>query len=127
MEGSLEMNDNKQSFKGSVLSGVLRLTKTINGKVSQTKIDWKDSFRGPFAVEQSLIRKPIQERERRQLKYFDPIMVRMIDGLVEADEFISTPTMLGGTRNLLEVRNTALVGDSGLKSLVWVDSNDDNY
>lgn len=127
MEGSLEMNDNKQSFKGSVLSGVLRLTKTINGKVSQTKIDWKDSFRGPFAVEQSLIRKPIQERERRQLKYFDPIMVRMIDGLVEADEFISTPTMLGGTRNLLEVRNTALVGDSGLKSLVWVDSNGEGY
>lgn len=127
LEGSLEIGDNKQSFKGSVLSGVLRLTNTINGKVSQTKIDWKDSFRGPFAVEQSLIRKPIQERERRTLKYFDPISVRMIDGLVEADELINTPTMLGGTRELLEVRNTALVGDSGLKSLVWVDSNGEAY
>jgi hypothetical protein len=127
LEGALEIGDNKQSFKGSVLSGVLRMTNTVNGKVSQTKIDWKESFRGPFAVEQSLIRKPIQERERRKLKYFDPILVRMIDGLVEADEFISTPTMLGGTRELLEVRNTALVGDSGLKSLVWVDSNGEGY
>jgi transglutaminase-like putative cysteine protease len=35
--------------------------------------------------------------------------------------------MLGGTRELLEVRNTALVGDSGLKSLVWVDSNGEGY
>lgn len=127
LEGSLEIGENKQSFKGSVLSGVLRLTNTINGKVTQTNIDWKESFRGPFAVEQSLIRKPIQERERRILKYFDPILVRMIDGLVEADELISTPTMLGGTRELLEVRNTALVGDSGLKSLVWVDSNGEGY
>ena len=127
LEGSLEIGENKQSFKGSVLSGVLRLTNTINGKVSQTNIDWKDSFRGPFAVEQSLIRKPMQERERRTLKYFDPILVRMIDGLVEADELISTPTMLGGTRELLEVRNTALVGNSGLKSLVWVDSNGEGY
>ena len=127
LDGSLEIGDNKQSFKGSVLSGVLRMTNTINGKVSQTKIDWKESFRGPFAVEQSLIRKPIQEGERRKLKYFDPILVRMIDGLVEADEFVNTPTMLGGTRELLEVRNTASVGDSGLKSLVWVDSNGEGY
>lgn len=127
LEGSLEIGDNKQSFKGSVLSGVLRMTNTVNGKVSQTKIDWKESFRGPFAVEQSLIRKPIQEREQRKLKYFDPILVRMVDGLVEADEFVSTPTMLGGTRELLEVRNTALLGDSGLKSLVWVDSNGEGY
>jgi hypothetical protein len=127
LEGSLEIGDNKQSFKGSVLSGVLRMTNTVNGKVSQTKIDWKESFRGPFAVEQSLIRKPIQEREQRKLKYFDPILVRMVDGLVEADEFVSTPTMLGGTRELLEVRNTALLGESGLKSLVWVDSNGEGY
>ena len=127
LEGALESGDNKQSFKGSVLSGVLRFTNTINGKVTQTKIDWKDSFRGPFAVEQSLIRKPMQERERRKLKYFDPISVRLIDGLIEADEWISTPTMLGGTRELLEVRNTALVGDSGLKSLVWVDPNGEGY
>lgn len=127
MEGTLEIGENKQSFKGSVLSGTLRLTSNNNGKVTQANVDWKESFRGPFAVEQSLIRKPMQERETRKLKYFDPILVRMIDGLVEADEYLSTPTMLGGTRELLEIRNTALIGDTGLQSLIWVDLNGEGY
>lgn len=127
MEGALEVGETKQTFKGSVLSGVLRLTSTNNGKVAQVNVDWKDSFRGPFAVEQSLLRTPIQERESRKLKYFDPILVRMVDGSVEAEEFVSTPTMLGGTRELLEVRNIAAIGETGLKSLIWVDRNGEGY
>jgi hypothetical protein len=127
MEGKMEIGDSVESFNATLIPGLLRLTSNKNGQTSQVNIEWKDSYRGPFAVEQSLLRRPILEMETRKLKYFDPILVKMVDGVVEASETNFTPTMLGGSRELLEVRNMGMFGEIGMQALLWVDKDGESY
>ena len=71
-----------------------------------------------------MLRTPLQPKETRKLKYFDPILKKVIEGRLEASDFIMTPTLSGGTSELLkllEVRNSASVGDNISQSLLWVD------
>ena len=77
-----------------------------------------------------MLRSPLQPKETRKLKYFDPILTKVVEGRLEAGDFIMTPTFSGGDRellNLLEVRNVAEVRKSALvienssESVLWVD------
>ncbi len=122
IEGSLEIGLNKQTFKGSVLQGAMKLTGDENGQPYAITIDWKKEYRGPFAVDQSMLRNPMNPRESRTLKYFDPILRKIIDGRLEASDTIMTPTMQGGSKELLEIRNTGMTLESDSESLLWVDS-----
>ena len=122
IEGSLEIGLNKQTFKGSVLQGAMKLTGDENGQPYAITIDWKKEYRGPFAVDQSMFRNPLKPRESRTLKYFDPILRKIIDGRLEASDTIMTPTMQGGSKELLEIRNTGMTLESDSESLLWVDS-----
>ncbi len=122
IEGSLEIGLNKQTFKGSVLQGAMKLTGDENGQPYAITIDWKKEYRGPFAVDQSMLRNPLKPRESRTLKYFDPILRKIIDGRLEASDTIMTPTMQGGSKELLEIRNTGMTLESDSESLLWVDS-----
>ncbi len=119
--GSLEMGANKQSFKGTVRDGVMKFIGQENGEPFALNIEWKGNYRGPFAVEQSMRRRPLQPGGIRTLKYFDPFIRKIIDGRLEASEYIQTPTMLDGTKDLLEVRSIGMVGESGSQALLWVD------
>lgn len=119
--GSLEMGANKQSFEGTVRDGVMKFIGLENGQPFSLDIEWKESYRGPFAVEQSMRRRPLQPGKLRTLKYFDPFIRKIIDGRLEASEYIMTPTMLDGTKDLLEVRSIGMVGESGSQALLWVD------
>ena len=121
IEGSLEMGQNKQSFKGAINQEVLRLSGDDNGKRFDIQLDWKKDYRGPFAVEQSMLRKPMLPGELRKLKYFDPLQRKLVDGVLDAKAYIPTPTMLGGSQELLEVRSIGLIGEGGSQSLLWVD------
>ena len=122
VEGSLEMGLNKQSFKGNVSQDLLRLTGDDNGQPYSVNIEWRKDYRGPFAVDQSMLRRPLQPRETRKLKYFDPILRKIIDGRLEASDYIMTPTLFGGSQELLEVRNIGIYGESGSQSLLWVNN-----
>ena len=122
VEGSLEMGLNKQSFKGNVSQDLLRLTGDDNGQPYSVNIEWRKDYRGPFAVDQSMLRRPLQPRETRKLKYFDPILRKIIDGRLEASDYIMTPTLFGGSKELLEVRNIGIYGESGSQSLLWVNN-----
>ncbi len=121
IEGSLEMGQNKQTFSGRVNQEVLRLSGDDNGKPFDIQLDWKKDYRGPFAVEQSMLRKPMLPGELRKLKYFDPLRRKLVDGALDAKAYIPTPTMLGGSQELLEVRSVGLIGEGGSQSLLWVD------
>lgn len=121
MEGSLEMGSTKQSFKGTVNQDVLRLSGEDNGKRFDIQLEWKKDYRGPFAVEQSMLRKPMLPGELRKLKYFDPLRRKLVDGVLDAKAYIPTPTMLGGSQELLEVRSIGVIGEGGSQSLLWVD------
>jgi hypothetical protein len=127
IEGSLEMGLNKQTFNGSVLQREMKLTGDENGQPYSITIEWPKEYRGPFAVDQSMLRKPLKPRESRSLKYFDPILRKVIDGRLEASDFIMTPTMLGGSKELLEIRNTGMTLESDSESLLWVDSNGEAF
>ena len=127
IEGSLEMGLNKQSFKGNISQDVLRLTGDENGQPYSVNIEWRKDYRGPFAVDQSMLRRPLQPRETRKLRYFDPILKKIIDGRLEASDYIMTPTLFGGSKELLEVRNIGIYGEDGSQSLLWVDKKGEGF
>ena len=127
VEGSLEMGLNKQSFKGNVSQDVLKLEGDDNGQPYSVNVAWRKEYRGPFAVEQSMLRRPLQPRETRKLSYFDPILRKIIDGRLEASDYIMTPTLLAGFKELLEVRNIGIFGESSSQSLLWVDKKGEGF
>ena len=122
IKGSLEIGIKKQTFEGSVFEGTLKLSGEEVGTPYSIKIDWQKEYRGPFAVDQAVLRNPLKPRESRTLKYFDPILRKIIDGRLDAGDFIMTPTLLGGSKELLEVRNTGMTLESDSESLLWIDS-----
>ncbi len=125
--GAMEIGPNKQTFKGRIQNEVLTLSGEENGQSFSVSVPWERKFRGPFAVEQSMFRNPLQPRETRKLKYFDPLLRKMIDGRLEASEYSSTPTMLGGSQELLEVRNIGIVGETASQALLWVDKKGEGF
>lgn len=127
IDGRMEIGPNKQTFQGKVLNEGLAFSGEENGKAFSVSFPWERKCRGPFAVEQSMFRNPLRPRETRRLKYFDPLLRKMIEGRLEASEFSSTPTMLGGSRELLEVRNIGVAGDAASQALLWVDKNGEGF
>ncbi|MFY8201401.1 MAG: hypothetical protein ACOVLE_12060, partial [Pirellula staleyi] len=131
IDGLLEIGDNKQTFEGTVNSreGKLTLNVMNNGQATpQMIIEWKPEYRGPFAVDQSMLRRPLVPKETRKLKYFDPILGKVVEGkLKAADNYFKTPTMFGGSRELLEVSNIGTSGDDGMQALLWVDERGEGY
>ncbi len=127
IDGELNIGGVKQDFQGTIIKEMLHLTGKNNGKAVASQIEWKSEYRGPFAVEQSLKRRPIVSMETRKLKYFDPILGKVIEGQLVGGESLVTPTMLGDSRELLEVRNTGSTGSTTMEALMWVDDKGEGY
>jgi hypothetical protein len=102
-------------------SSALRVQIAKDGQVSEKDIPWKSDYRGPFAIEQSMLRTALTEREARQFKYFDPIMAEMVDARLEAGKPLMTPILDGSSLSLMEITSTSSLGDKGLQSTLWVD------
>lgn len=131
IEGSIEIGDNKQTFEGNVnsIDGKMTLKGVNNGQATPVlTIGWNPDYRGPFAVDQSMLRRPLEPKETRKLKYFDPILGKVVEGkLKAADDFFKTPTMFVGSRDLLEVSNISTVGNETMQALLWVDEKGEGY
>ena len=131
IEGSIEIGDNKQTFEGNVnsIDGKMTLKGVNNGQATPVlTIGWNPDYRGPFAVDQSMLRRPLEPKETRKLKYFDPILGKVVEGkLKAADDFFKTPTMFVGSRDLLEVSNISTVGNETMQALLWVDQKGEGY
>ncbi len=121
IDGVLELGEGRREFKGFVASGGLRLTNTLNGQSSLIVIPWDDSFRGPFAVEQSMVRRPLLPGETRKLKLLDPSSNSVIEAVLQAGAYFPTPVMTGSAPELLEVRCTIQTANGSLPVLHWVD------
>ena len=127
IECKVEIGPSKQSYSGRVSQEQLILTGSENGQPFNVTIDFRKDCRGPFAVEQSMLRRPMQPKETRKLKYFDPIHRKVVDGRLEASDLIMTPTQMDGSKELLEVRNISIMGDKVAQSLLWVDKKGEGF
>ena len=122
LEGSIRNGTNKTRFQGSIRDGNLRFESQSESRPVGITIPWTDNDRGPFAIEQSLIRAPMKEKEIREVRYFDPIQMRMVDAKLEAIDFLETPIYDGTSERLLEIQSSSRVGEIERRAILWVDA-----
>jgi hypothetical protein len=128
IEGTIKNESRKTRFVGVVLGGELRLEISTEGEQSSTrklKVPWNTSLRGPFAIEESLLRRPMLEKEVREVSYFDPIQQQVVNARLESMDYLDTPKFDGSSQRLLEVQSTAQVGETVTRALLWLDENGD--
>jgi hypothetical protein len=120
-EGSVQVGSRANRFEGSVRDGKLQFNTNLFGRGDSVRIVWNALDRGPFAIEQSLLRSPMKEGEQRQLRYFDPLLGRPIDAQLTAYDYFDTPTFEGKKEKLLEIQITSSAKDDVFSSTVWAD------
>ena len=120
ISGSLVSGDIKREFVALNSDNVLTIEATTDGVKTRTEIKLDDNVRGPFAVEQSLIRKPLKSGEIRSIRYFDPMIGKIVETQLEGLEFNKSSTMLGQSMELLEVSVSNRDGNQVGKSTLWM-------
>jgi hypothetical protein len=129
IEGTIKNETRKTRFLGVVLGEELRLEVSTEGVQSNTKklkVPWNATLRGPFAIEQSLLRHPMREQEVREVSYFDPIQQQVVNARLEAMDYLDTAKFDGSSQRLLEVQSTAQIGETVTRALLWLDENGDS-
>lgn len=120
VSGSLVSGDIKREFFAVNSSGVLTVEATTDGAKTRTEIKIDDKVRGPFAVEQSLIRKPLRAGEIRSIRYFDPMVGKVVEANVEGLELTNSATMLGKSMELLKISMSMRDGNLTANSTLWM-------
>ena len=82
-------------------------------------------IRGPYAAEQSMARKPMEEGEARHIKMYIPDINRVVDFSFTAGPISEVALGDGSTRPLRKVAQTAMLDGkarSELAATLWADS-----
>lgn len=103
-----------------------RLNITLQGTASKTpttrSLEWSPDCGGPFALEQTLRRRPLQPGEQRTLKYLEPALNEVVELALCARDREPT-TLHEGAQELLRVAaNLLFPGGRKLGSVYWCDS-----
>lgn len=106
--------------EGFVDQGTLRMELQTAGRTEQQEIPWQTGWGGFFADHRSLRARPMKPRETRRLKALLPILHQVGEIHLEAAGYESVP-MLEGTRQLLRIDMTTIVGPTRLRSIIWCD------
>ncbi len=108
-----------------------RLDLEILGPAATTpkpsSLAWSADYRGPFAVEQGLLREPMRPGQRRTLKMIMPGLdnVEVADVELTAKEFEPT-TLRSGPHELLRIDTvTRLAGGQKMEGTLWCDRTGD--
>jgi hypothetical protein len=120
-EGSFEVGARYHRFDGAVRDDALSFYTNLFGRGDSIRIAWTESDRGPFAIEQSLMRSPMREGEKRRLRYFEPLLGRPVDVQLTAFDYFDTPTFEGTKENLLEIEITPPIEEDPSSTRIWVD------
>lgn len=120
-EGSVEVGSRVRRMDGAVRDGTLAFQTDLYGRGDAIRLEWNALDRGPFAIEQSLMRAPMREGEQRRLRYFDPLLGRPIDAQLTAYDYFDTPTFDGQKKRLLEIQITSNAQDDVASSQIWAD------
>ena len=122
-ESEIRMGPNPVRTVGRVLGDQLVLETTGSGSPTPTQnsIPWSADCRGPFAVEQTLLRKPMQPGERRT---FNSLLIGFNQlAYVElvAKDF-EPAALLSGPHDLLRVETTTRLPDGhSIAGTIWAD------
>ncbi len=89
----------------------------------RSSMPWSSGIAGPLGIEQSLLRRPMQPGEHRELKIVMPELagVEIAEVAMAAGQFEQTP-FLGRTRDLLRIATvTRLSNGQKIQGTVWTD------
>jgi hypothetical protein len=98
---------------------------TGNGNRQEQVITWGKDVRGPYAAEQSMARKPMDEGESRVIKMYIPDLNRVVDFTFKAGPTAEVMLGDGLKRPLRKVVQTATLDgkpQSVLDAVLWADS-----
>jgi hypothetical protein len=121
-ESDVGMGPTSVRTKGQVKGDRLEIQTTgATGGPVETSIPWPADVAGPFAVDQSLTRKPMQPGERRTLKSFVAEFQQVVEIELTAKNF-EPCKLLTGTHDLLRI-DTVMRMSNGqkLEQTVWTD------
>ncbi len=94
---------------GTVQKGKMRLILDGAGGTQEKDVDWPDTVRGPYAVEQSISRTPLKPGEKRALKMFMPDVNEVCDIDIEAKGEEEIELGGGAKRKLLKIEQTTML------------------
>lgn len=91
----------------------------------RTSLAWPPNCRGPYALEQSLMQKPMQPGERRTMKSFVVGFNQVADIELTAKDYAPTK-LLHGAYDLLQIKTlTRLADGQKIEGAVWADRTGD--
>ena len=120
-EMEFAQGDTKEKTTGKVVIDRLRLQTEKKGAIQVREIPWRPEIGGPFAIMQSLRRRPMNPNETRELEMIDPLLGDIVAVTLVAGDYLSTPRLDGEQIRMLEVRSTAVFDKQRQKTVLWVD------
>jgi hypothetical protein len=118
-ECEMQMGANPIRTVGRIDGNRLDLATTTAGKKTAASISWPADCGGPFASEQSLLRKPMQPKERRTLKSLAIGFNQVVDMEMIAGDYEPTH-MPGGDYDLLRIDTVTRFSDGQkMEGVVW--------
>lgn len=121
IEGNIDTGVVKRKFIGNVRDGALNIQSTEDRVVSSNSIPWDPSYRGPFAIEQSLRKSPMQLKEVRVVRYLDPFQMAVTESSLEGISEGQTVDFEGQFADRLEIENRSTTQGRTSSSLLWTD------
>src|SRR5205823_9734337 len=105
---------------GSLQDGQLVMEQSTPGQKQSVKLPWSRDWGGPFAVEQSLRKGPLQAGEKRTIHCLLAALNVPGDVQLEAigEETVKLPS---GPQKLLKVRAITNAGQHKIEELRWID------
>ncbi len=120
-ESRMASGSSEIAVSGAVHGGQLVMTQRTLGQENGSKMPWPRDWGGPFAVEQSLKRRPLERDERRSIHCLLPALNVPGEVQLEAlhEETIELP---GGPQKLLKVKAVTIAGQHKIDELRWIDA-----
>jgi hypothetical protein len=124
-ESEMQMGASPLRTTGQVVGRRLVMESVSQGKVTTGAIDWSADYGGFFAMEQSLLGKPMQPGERRTLHTLIAGFNQVATLEMVAGKWEQT-LLLHGTYNLLHIDTMAIFPDGNkMEQTVWIDRTGD--
>ena len=119
------VSDNELRVHGDVIKGKMKLVMGGTNQHQEQTIPWTSDIRGPYAAEQSMARKPMEEGETRSLKMYVPDINRVVPFEIKAGPMSDVPLGDGSIRPLRRIDQTATLDGKArpeLATTLWADS-----